>query len=375
MTELDALLILNAIGLSPARVRKLIDCVGSAARVVTLNEARVRELALEPLIPLKILEKIEHFPKDSYLKKEYNLVDRHRISLIACHDAAYPRRLKEIFDPPLVLYVKGNPRALEAPGIAMVGSRQATLYGLGVAERFAGELCGVGLSIISGMARGIDAASHRGALKAKGTTLAVMGCGLNHIYPSENERLAEAILESGALVSELPMDMPPLAYNFPGRNRIISGLSLGVIVVEASQKSGALITAEFALEQGREVFAIPGKVDQRNTQGVHRLIKEGAKLATCLEDILEELKWPLKSTLREDSLSEESRSKGSSLNLTNQQKQVYQCLPLRQDEPVHIDRLVDRSGLSVSSLAGVLFELELKKIIKQLPGKMFVRAG
>ena len=382
MTELDALLILNAVpGITPLCLKKLLDHFGSAAKILTLKEPVLRELVQQRFFISKVLENIRDFPKDSYLKKEYNLVRQKQIRLMTYQDREYPRRLKEIADPPVVLYVKGDVQALNAPGVAMVGSRRASVYGLSMAEKFAIGLSEVGLTIISGMARGIDAASHRGALKAKGITLAVLGCGLNHLYPKENEQLAGEMCRSGALISEFAMDTPPLSRNFPRRNRLVSGLALGVIVVEAAHKSGALITSDFALEQGREVFAIPGKVDQPTAQGVNRLIKEGAKMVTCIEDVLEELEIPLKSFLREKNVAAggssglEATPQGAQIlaeeeGLTAEEKQVYQGLT---PGPVHIDALVEHSGLSIPSLTAVLFRLEFKHLIKQLPGKMFVR--
>ncbi len=386
MTELDALLILNALpGIRPLDLKKLLDHFGSAARILTLKEPVLGELIQQQFLTNKVLANIQDFPKDSYLKKEYNLVRKKDIHLVTFQDAEYPGRLKEIPDPPSVLYVKGNIQVLNMPGVAMVGSRRASVYGLSMAERFAIGLAEAGLTVISGMAWGIDTASHRGALKAGGVTFAVLGCGLNHVYPKENERLAQEISQSGALISEFPMDTPPLSRNFPRRNRLISGLAEGVIVVEAAQKSGALITSDFALDQGREVFAVPGKVDQPTAQGVNRLIKEGAKMVTCIEDVLEELKIPLKSFLREKrGAASTAVAKERCLaatappvlplaspeGLSPEEKRIYQRL---HEEPVHIDTLAELCDLSIPRLTAALLRLELKNIIKPLPGKMFVR--
>jgi len=209
-------------------------------------------------------------------------------------DKDYPTNLRYVYQPPATIYLEGNIIAQDQIAIAIVGSRRATDYGLRNAERLGFELAAKGITIISGLARGVDSAAHRGALKAKGRTIAVLGSGLNKIYPPENKKLAQEVAQNGALISEFTPDTPPHRLNFPRRNRIISGLSLGVVVVEAAKRSGALITANFALEQGREVFALPGKVDSFTSGGVHDLIKEGAKLIESTEDIIEELE-PLKS--------------------------------------------------------------------------------
>lgn len=358
MTESDALLVLNAIpGLGNVHIKKIIDRLGMAADVFHLKDS-------ERLVPAQIFKNIQDFPKDKYLKKEYNLVQFHRAQLLTYKDADFPELLKEIPDSPLLLYVKGNTKLLNTPSIAMVGSRHASLYGLSVAEKLAGGLAQAGITVVSGMARGIDSACHRAALKVQGMTVAVLGCGLCHVFPPENKDLAEEINLSGALVSEFPMETFPMPYHFPRRNRIISGLSLGVVVVEASAKSGALITSDFALEQGREVFAIPGKIDQPNAQGVNRLIKEGAKLASSVEDILEELKLPLGGYIKE------AKKEKSAPNLSKNEKPIYQQL---SDEPQHIDDLATQCELPVSELMSVLLKFELNGIIKQLPGKLFVR--
>ena len=370
MTESNALLVLNAVsGLGNARIKKIIDHLGSAADFFRLKDNEFQRFCNQQIIPPQVIKNIQHFPKDNYLKKEYNLVQFHQVQLLTYNDADFPQLLKEIPDSPLLLYVKGNIRALNTPSMAMVGSRRASVYGLSMAEKFAGGLAQAGVTIVSGLARGIDSACHRAALKVKGTTVAVLGCGLCHIFPEENKILAEEICSSGAMISEFSMETFPLPYHFPKRNRIVSGLSLGVIVVEASAKSGALITSDFALEQGREVFAIPGKIDQPNAQGVNQLIKEGAKLAACVEDILEELKLPFTAYIREEA-SKGIKIKKPAPNLSEDEKPVYQQL---SDEPQHVDELAEQSQIPVPKLMSVLLKLELNGVIKQLPGKLFVR--
>lgn len=364
MTNLDALLILNAAsGIGPNRARSLMGYFGCASKVLS---ASLEDLLAAGDIPEHAALNILYFPKDKFLAHEYHLLRSRDVSVIAADDEDYPELLREIPSAPLVLYVLGKKESLKEPAVAIVGSRRASLYGLGVAKNFAVELGQAGLTIVSGLARGIDTAAHQGALKVNGITVAVLGCGLNHIYPPENERLAQAIMHNGAVISEFPMETPPASFNFPRRNRIISGLSKGVVVVEAALKSGALITSNFALEQGRDVYAIPGQIGNSGAQGTNQLIQEGAKLTTCVEDVLQDLapvlkgfrppKIEVKDEIPEDhSLSDEEQCMCSSLS----------------DEAVHIDELADKTGLPVMQAALVLFRLELKKLVRQLPGQKY----
>lgn len=290
-----------------------------------------------------------------------------KIKTLAIADKGYPTNLKYIYDPPSTLYVKGEIIPEDAIAIAIVGSRRASYYGLKNAESLSFELAARGITIISGLARGVDSAAHRGALKAKGRTIAVLGSGLNVIYPSENEKLAEEVSRNGAVISEFPLGTPPLRQNFPRRNRIISGLSLGVVVAEAAKISGALITANCALEQGREVFALPGKIDSFTSKGVHNLIKQGAKLVESLEDIIEELE-PLKSCQTEQIKSESSTE--IKLNLPEEERQIYCCLT---SEPLQLEEIIQKVTLSYGKLLTCLLKLEHKRLVKELPGKLFVR--
>ncbi len=372
MNERESILILNSIpGLGNARVRGLIDRFGSPAGVLAQSP---RELAREKSISFELAQSIASFSKDGYLERECRFIEKNRVRVMTFHDADYPSRLKEIPDAPVVLFVKGElPEEIDF-SIAVVGSRQASVYGLTTAQKFSCDLAQMGMVVVSGLARGIDTAAHRGALKARGKTIAVLGCGLAHVYPSENKKLFEEIAESGAIISEFSSQVPPATFNFPRRNRIISGLSLGVIVVEASLKSGALITADFALEQGREVFAVPGKVDNPTAQGTHKLIKQGAKLVSSVDDVLEELKNDLKEELlKRKSLlfpAPVQRNFKTPGGLSAQEVTVVECVA---DEPVHIDNISSKSGLKESLVGAILLQLELKRIVKQLPGKMFVR--
>ena len=298
--------------------------------------------------------------------------------VIPLSDAEYPARLKQIYDPPVVLYVRGDASALARPGIAIVGTRHPTPYGIGMAERLACDLSTRGLIIFSGMARGVDTFAHRGAVAAKGKTVAVFGTGINVIYPRENSRLAEQILAlGGALVSEFPVDTFAAPQNFPIRNRIISGLSVGVLVVEAGEYSGTRITARCALEQNREVFAVPGNVTNRNSWGPNTLIKQGAKLTATWEDLWEDLPADVKLMLeaeRSTATEEEGTASLFQVEASPHEKKVLRIL--KSDESTHIDEIVETldGALSPSEIFAALFELELNGKVKQMPGKNFVKA-
>jgi DNA processing protein len=291
----------------------------------------------------------------------------------------YPRQLRQIYDPPSTLYVRGNPQLLSEPGIAVVGTRHPTPYGTGMAERLACDLANRGLCIISGLARGVDSAAHRGALAAQGKTLAVFGTSVDVVYPKENSRLAEQILATGGtLISEFPIGTFAAPQNFPIRNRIISGLSIGVLVVEAAEYSGTRVTARCALEQNRDVFAVPGNVTNKGSWGPNTLIKQGAKLVATWEDVWEELPAELRLTAtppQDESQRPATASLfGEDTGLGPHEKKIYALL--KADEATHIDEIVERLEAQVSSseIFAALFELELAGKIKQLPGKNFVRS-
>lgn len=284
------------------------------------------------------------------------------IRTVKIDSSEYPAALKHVYIPPPELFVSGRILPEDANAIAIVGTRRATLYGLQQSEKLAYDLALRGITIVSGMARGIDTAAHRGALKAKGRTIAVMGSGHGTIYPSENKKLYAEISQSGAVISEFSQEVTPWPTNFPKRNRIISGMSKGVVVIEAPKKSGALITADFALRQGREVFAMPGNINSINSTGANALIKEGAKLVESAEDILEELERVL--DIRD---KEESRPLPV---LSPEEKTVFDIL---NDAAKPIDEISDVSGMPSGEISKILLKLELKKVIKTLPGSNFVR--
>jgi DNA processing protein len=315
---------------------------------------------------------------DEELKKLGKLFD---ISLITLGSQFYPVHLSEIYDPPPVLYVRGEARILPDPAIAVIGTRHPTPYGLGVAERLAQDLSNCGLVIISGLARGIDAMAHKGCVQAHGRTIAVFGTGVDLIYPRENRKLSEQILEQGgALISEFPLGTGPTPHNFPVRNRVISGLSRGVLVVEAGEFSGTRITARCALEQAREVFAVPGNVTNKLAWTPNTLIKQGAKLVATWEDVFEELPTAIRLQLqhRRGELPEPRAASlfdppPDAVELPPAQQQVFAAI--HADVSVHIDELIEKfeATLSSSEIITALFELELVNKIRQLPGKNYVR--
>lgn len=298
------------------------------------------------------------------------------IRKITLQDREYPRLLRNIHRPPKELYINGTILDTDEVAIAIVGSRRASLYGLEMSEKFGYELAQRGITVVSGMARGIDTSAHRGALRAGGRTIAVMGSGHGHIYPKENKELYARIAMSGAVVTEYEDGVEPLTYNFPQRNRIISGLSLGVIVVEAAKDSGALITANLAADQGREVFALPGRISSSTSSGTNALIKDGAKLVQSVDDILEELSLDNIEVLPGNGDGKRSADikrmtkAYMAKTLTADERKIYGAL---SDEPSHIDDIVEASGLGMGEAMRALLSLQLKKMISEVPGKNYVR--
>ena len=301
------------------------------------------------------------------VEAEIALCRRRGIEILSESDPRYPRMLREIPDPPGVLFVRGELKPQDALAVGIVGTRHGTPYGLRQAERLAGSLARAGLTVVSGLARGVDAAAHRGALAAGGRTIAVLASGVLNIYPPEHDSLADEVAAAGAVLSEQPSQSPPLAGTFPQRNRLISGLSLGVIVVEAADRSGALITARHAMEQGREVFAVPGNVDGRASRGCHRLIRDGAKLIESADDVLQELGPLVEAAPRDDGRVIHHPAE---LMLNEIEQQVLAALG---GEAITIDQLVVASGLPVPSVLATLSALEMRHLVRRLSGSMVVR--
>jgi DNA processing protein len=362
-------------GLGPTRGRKLAE---RFANVQDIFHASLTELEAQNLQA----QSAQHIALGKSLElahDEFARAAAANVQILCCDDPGWPVRISEIYDPPLVLFVRGNSALLARPGIAVVGTRHPTPYGIGMAERLSCDLATRGLVIFSGMARGVDTAGHRGAIKAKGKTVAIFGTGVDVIYPRENKKIAEGILEcDGALVSEFPLGTFAAPQNFPIRNRIISGLSLGVLVVEAGEYSGTRITARCALEQSREIFAVPGNVISRNSWGPNTLIKQGAKLTATWEDVWEELPPAIQQELESERgpVASENKPSGSLFGdeLSPGEKKMLSLL--RQDTSIHIDEIVEKldTQLSSSEIFAVLFELELNGKIKQLPGKRYVKS-
>ncbi|MBM3249403.1 MAG: DNA-protecting protein DprA [Candidatus Omnitrophica bacterium] len=353
MTELEALVSLNlTLDIAGIRLKRLLEVFGKPQNILAAPRDKLLQVQG---IGAKIAAKICALKKED-ADRELKAARKLGLKIIALGDEAYPRNLAVIPDPPIVLYVMGSLGPEDNLSIGIVGSRRASFYGLGNAEIFASELAHEGYTVISGMARGIDTCAHRGALKAGGRTVAVIGSGLRRIYPPENGKLAEEISRSGAVISEFPLDTAPLKSNFPRRNRVISGLSLGILVVEAARNSGALITADFALEQGREVFALPGKVDSPTSFGANGLIKQGAKLVSRIEDITEEL-LPQPVPPEKEAIDRRERL----------------ILARIVKEPVHLDELAEKTNLEIPEISDILLRLQIKRLVRQLPGKQFTR--
>ncbi|MDD5116110.1 MAG: DNA-processing protein DprA [Candidatus Omnitrophica bacterium] len=360
MDNFESLVSLNLIPqIGSARLDELLGYFGQPQDIFNAG----RDI-LGKLVGGRIGEGIVSFDTGK-LDRDLDAARKAGVEVITLLDRGYPRNLRQIPGRPIVLYISGRIADDDVLSLGVVGSRRATLYGLSSAEKFSGEMASSGLTIVSGMARGVDTYAHRGALKAGGRTIAVMGSGFNHIYPPENRGLAEKIAKNGAVVSEFPMDTRPLAQNFPRRNRLISGLSLGVLVTEAARNSGALITADFALEQGRDVFALPGRIDACASAGTNQLLKQGAKLVTCSEDILGELNFCgyLKNAAHEPEKKERV--------LCAEEEKLYRCIGC---DPASVDELIEKTSFPNSRISSLILGLQFRKLIKALPGKQFIRS-
>lgn len=397
--ETISLIHLNMIqGVGLKTVQILRDVFGSAADALQATSDELSKIdRLTPAMRELLLRKPVQYP----IERELELIQEYGCQVLTLYDAAYPALLKAIDTPPIVIYIRGELTSEDSLSLALVGSRDAKDYGRKASYRLSYQLAQRGLTIVSGLAKGIDTAAHRGALESGGRTVAVMGSGLSFIYPATNTDLAEKITASGALISEFPMETTPKPNNFPRRNRIISGLTLGTVVVEASNRSGALITARLAGEQGREVFAVPGEIFSELSTGTHKLINNGAKLVNTVDDLLNELPRhalsqigstasasPMPDVETEPSpevpVIEKRASAQPSVeveqpsqitppaDLTPDEKTVFNAI---EDPSSHIDTIVRATQLPIGQVSSVLLMLELKGVVQQLPGKQFTKAG
>lgn len=355
-------------GVGPQRLRALLATFDRPSEVFRASRSTLQRV---DGVGEQVAEAILTFDDQEVVEEEIERAEQVGATLLSPWDERFPPRLREIYDPPAFLWMKGTLPEAAAPRITIVGTRRCTDYGRSEAHHLAGELVRRGITVVSGLAYGIDAAAHRGALDAGGRTLAVLGSGLGRVYPQKHTGLAERISENGAVLSEYSLDADPDASNFPERNRILSGLSLGTIVVESYSEGGALITARLALEQNREVFAVPGSVNKDSSLGTNRLIQRGhAKLVLDVEDVLEEL--PL-AVVEEGDADEEPAEPAADPtdDLSAEEEQLYDALT---DTPVHIDALCEETGMDSSTALVNLLELEFKGLVRQLAGKQFRRS-
>ena len=395
--ETKSLIHLNLIpGIGNHTIRRLLAAFGSAEKSLAATSEELAQIdGLIPDVRQQLIDGRSRAP----LAQELELIEQHQCHIVTLNDESYPPLLKQISDPPVLLYIAGQLLIVDTLSVAIVGSRSPTEYGKTISQQLSHQLAARGITVVSGFARGIDTCAHRGALEAGGRTVAVFGCGLSIMYPETNQALAAEMIKSGALVSEFPMTMPPRGANFPRRNRVISGLTLGTLVVEASDRSGSLITARHAAEQGREVFAVPGQIFSNVSQGTHSLINQGATLINSVDDILDALPQDYTGILRQEPAtrqptprrdlgskrsdrtihpqSTEAKSTPTSqsntqaeLNLTPDEQAVLSTM---EGSSVHIDQIARVTQLPIGKVSSLLVMLELKGIVQQLPGKQFVK--
>jgi len=367
MDSREAFIALNMIeGVGPVRARSLLEHFGGAPEILRAAKTdllRVRNIGDDTA------ENISNWEKSVDLAGELKRIQDFGCHVLISADENYPAALREIYDPPLVLYVKGELTAKDKNAVALVGSRQTTHYGIETARKLAYQLAYVGVTVASGGARGIDTAAHQGALSAKGRTIAVLGTGINLIFPTENAELFERIAANGAVITQFPFNRPADKQSFPIRNRIVAGMTLGTVVVEANLSSGALITANFATEYGRQIFAVPGRIDSPRSKGCHELIKKGAKLCEGAEDILSEFEYLFPTSNRPATPNETGVL--PALELSANEQKVFDVL--KTDDEMTPDEIIRASGLPSSAVSVTLLSLEMKRVVRQLPGKLFVR--
>ncbi len=363
MDAREALVALNMIEhVGPVRLRQLLEVFGEAPAVLRASRSQLTRV---PGIGEDVAESIASWEKNTDLAGELKRIADFGCAVVVQGDEDYPSLLRQIYDPPIVLYVRGRLRPADKNSVALVGSRTATTYGTEAARKLGYQLAYMGVTVVSGGARGIDSAAHQGALAAKGRTIAVLGTGINIVFPAENAALFERIAAEGAVITQFPFNRPADRQSFPIRNRIVAGMTLGTVVIEANLTSGALLTANMAADCGRQVFAVPGRIDSPRSKGCHDLIKKGAKLCEGPEDILSEFEYlfptaPLRG----------AEAALPALTLSEQEQRLYDALG---QEEAHMDEIIRRSGLQASQAAVGLLGLEMKKIIRQLPGKIFAR--
>ncbi|MGO9480529.1 MAG: DNA-processing protein DprA [Candidatus Kryptoniota bacterium] len=365
MMDVRSLLSLSMVpGIGPARLRTLVNHFGDPESVLAAGE---RALASAEGIDRGLAKKIRTRKNfETEVQIQLSRLNKSEARLVTFWDKEFPENLKKIYDPPVMLFVRGELLNTDKYSVAIVGTRIPTIYGKHIAGKFAAELSEQGITVVSGLARGIDTIAHATTVRSGGKTIAVLGSGVDVIYPSENRRLSEQILVSGAIVSEYYMGAKPDAVNFPRRNRIISGISLGTIIIETDNNGGAMITAGSALDQNREVFAVPGPVNERRSRGTNKLIKEGrAKLVEDISDVIEELRYKLKPILKDQPRLQ------SRVQLSIFEQRIFDALT---DDPIHIDALAEKCAMATSDMLVQLLGLELKGVVKQLPGKYFAKS-
>lgn len=368
MNSHEALVALNMVDrVGPVRVRTLLEQFGEPEAILRASK---RELLRVEGIGEDTAEAISSWEKTIDLPAELQRIKEYGCHILIPSDEAYPELLKQIYDPPLALYVKGQLLPKDKNSIAMVGSRLTTHYGLETARKLAYQLAYLGVTVVSGGARGIDTAAHQGVLSAKGRTVAVLGTGINIVFPPENLKLFENIAAHGAVVTQFPFNRKADKQSFPIRNRIVAGMTLGTVVVEANLTSGALITANMAADYGRQVYAVPGRIDSPRSKGCHQLIKNGAKLCEGAEDILSELEYLFPKAPILPGVGTETSPLAVSLSPAEQA--VYACL---EQGEMTIDEIIQLSGLPSSRVSVALLGMEMKRLVQQLPGKVYVRGG
>lgn len=367
MDSREALLALNMIdGVGPVRVRQLLEHFLEPQKILGASRAQLQKV---PGIGPELAEGIAGWEKDVDLKGELERVEKFGCKIVIQSDENYPELLRQIYDPPIVLYVKGELLPKDKNAVAIVGSRLTTHYGVEVARKLSYQLAYIGVTVVSGGARGIDTAAHQGALNAKGRTVTVMGTGINLVFPAENKELFERIAAQGALITQFPFNRKADKQSFPIRNRVVAGMTLGTVVVEANLTSGALITARMANDNGRQVFAVPGRIDSPRSKGCHELIKNGgAKLCEGAEDILSEFEYIFPKSNKPEVLRDAPDL--PAFTLSPNESALYGLI---DKEEKSIDDLIRRSGLAPSAVSVTLLGLEMKRLIRQLPGKIFVR--